>query len=95
MSQLGVQDYHCLGKVQGRLLEGRKYRHPFIDRVSAIVLAEYVTLSDGTGCVHTAPGHKQEDYLTGIKCTGSLLLRPVDEKGIFTAEAGVNLPDWA
>ncbi len=87
MSQLGVQDYHCLGKVQGRLLEGRKYRHPFIDRVSAIVLADYVTLSDGTGCVHTAPGHGQEDYLTGIKYRLPML-SPVDEKGLFTAEAG-------
>ncbi|MEK7297184.1 MAG: class I tRNA ligase family protein, partial [Planctomycetota bacterium] len=87
MSQLGVQDYHCLGKVQGRLLEGRKYRHPFIDRVSAIVLADYVTLSDGTGCVHTAPGHGQEDYLTGIKYRLPML-SPVDEKGVFTAEAG-------
>ena len=87
MSQFGVQDYHCLGKVQGRSLEGRKYRHPFIDRVSAIVLADYVTLSDGTGCVHTAPGHGQEDYLTGIKYRLPML-SPVDEKGVFTAEAG-------
>ena len=87
MSQFGVQDYHCLGKVQGRSLEGRKSRHPFIDRVSAIVLADYVTLSDGTGCVHTAPGHGQEDYLTGIKYRLPML-SPVDEKGVFTAEAG-------
>ncbi|MBF8276608.1 MAG: ileS 1 [Candidatus Brocadiaceae bacterium] len=87
MSQFGIQDYHCLGKVQGRSLEGRKYCHPFIDRVSAIVLADYVTLSDGTGCVHTAPGHGQEDYLTGIKYRLPML-SPVDEKGVFTAEAG-------
>jgi isoleucyl-tRNA synthetase len=51
------------------------------------VLADYVTLSDGTGCVHTAPGHGQEDYLTGIKYHLPML-SPVDEKGIFTKEAG-------
>ncbi|KXK28334.1 MAG: isoleucyl-tRNA synthase [Candidatus Brocadia sinica] len=87
MSALGIKDYECLGKVQGRLLEGIRYRHPFIDRIGSVVLADYVTLSDGTGCVHTAPGHGQEDYLTGIKYHLPLL-SPVDEKGNFTKEAG-------
>jgi isoleucyl-tRNA synthetase len=87
MSLVGVKDYECLGKAQGRLLEGKKYQHPFVDRIGTIVLADYVTLSDGTGCVHTAPGHGQEDYLTGIKYHLPML-SPVDEKGIFTKEAG-------
>ncbi len=87
MSLVGVKDYECLGKVPGRLLEGKKYQHPFMDRIGTIVLADYVTLSDGTGCVHTAPGHGQEDYLTGIKYHLPML-SPVDEKGIFTKEAG-------
>lgn len=87
MSSLGIRDYTYLGKVQGRFLEGKKYRHPFMDRTSPIVLADYVTLSDGTGCVHTAPGHGQEDYFTGIKYQLPML-SPVDEKGIFTKEAG-------
>ncbi|MDN3515025.1 MAG: isoleucine--tRNA ligase [Candidatus Brocadia sp.] len=87
MSLLGIRDYEYLGKVQGRLLEGIKYRHPFMDRTGSVVLADYVTLSDGTGCVHTAPGHGQEDYLTGIKYHLPML-SPVDEKGNFTKEAG-------
>jgi isoleucyl-tRNA synthetase len=56
---------HPLGP--GELLEGIEARHPFIDRASPFVLADYVTIESGTGCVHTAPGHGAEDYLTGLK----------------------------
>jgi isoleucyl-tRNA synthetase len=87
MSTLGVKDYECLGKVQGRLLEGIKYKHSFMNRSGSLVLADYVTLSDGTGCVHTAPGHGQEDFLTGIKYHLPIL-SPVDAAGVFTDEAG-------
>lgn len=69
-------------------LEGKKCRHPFIDRDSLVVLADYVTLETGTGCVHTAPGHGREDYMTGLRY-GLEILAPVDGKGIFTEEAGV------
>jgi len=51
----------------GATLEGLAPRHPFIDRASPVVLADYVTIDSGTGCVHTAPGHGAEDYLTGLK----------------------------
>ena len=51
----------------GRALENLAARHPFINRASPIVLAEYVTTDSGTGCVHTAPGHGAEDYQTGLK----------------------------
>lgn len=68
-------------------LEGKKCRHPFIDRDSLVVLADYVTLDTGTGCVHTAPGHGREDYMTGLRY-GLEILAPVDGKGIFTEEAG-------
>ncbi len=54
-----------LGRCAGKDLEHAEYRHPFIDRVSPIVLAEYVSVEDGTGLVHTAPGHGAEDYQTG------------------------------
>ena len=53
--------------VAGAKLEGLQARHPFIDRASPVVLADYVTTDSGTGCVHTAPGHGLEDYLTGLK----------------------------
>ncbi|MDE2217128.1 MAG: isoleucine--tRNA ligase [Planctomycetota bacterium] len=87
MSNLGMKNYERLGKVMGRSLEGIKYRHVFIERTSSVVLANYVILSDGTGCVHTAPGHGQEDYLTGIKYHLPML-SPVDAIGVFTNEAG-------
>jgi len=51
----------------GAALEKLAPRHPFIDRASPVVLADYVTTESGTGCVHTAPGHGAEDYLTGLK----------------------------
>ena len=87
LSLLGVPQFEVLGKAQGKDLEGRQYRHAFIDRICPVVLADYVTLEDGTGCVHTAPGHGQEDYLTGIKYRIDIL-SPVDARGYFTEEAG-------
>src|SRR4051812_12096635 len=53
--------------VKGAALENLQPRHPFIDRASPVVLADYVTTESGTGCVHTAPGHGAEDYQTGLK----------------------------
>ena len=53
--------------VKGAALEGLAPRHPFIDRASPIVLADYVTTDSGTGAVHTAPGHGADDYLTGLR----------------------------
>lgn len=87
MSTLGIRDYERLGKVQGKLLEGIKYKHTFMNRSGSVVLADYVTLTDGTGCVHTAPGHGQEDFITGIKYHLPVL-SPVDATGVFTDEAG-------
>jgi isoleucyl-tRNA synthetase len=83
----GRDDYRILATFSARLLEGQHCRHPFLDRLSRIVLADYVTLETGTGCVHTAPGHGREDYLTGLRYNLEVL-SPVDSGGIFTAEAG-------
>jgi isoleucyl-tRNA synthetase len=72
----------------GKNLEGITYRHPLFDRESKVVLGgDYITTESGTGLVHTAPGHGQEDYLTGQKY-GLPILSPVDDSGKFTAEAG-------
>jgi isoleucyl-tRNA synthetase len=76
-----------LGYVEGKALEGLTYRHPFMDRESPVILGEHVTLEAGTGLVHTAPGHGQEDYEVGLKY-GLTILNPVDGAGRFTAEAG-------
>ena len=62
-----VDPRRILGYATGQDLEGYAYRHPFIDRQSVIVLGEHVTLEQGTGLVHTAPGHGQEDYEVGLK----------------------------
>ncbi|MGB9907794.1 MAG: isoleucine--tRNA ligase [Candidatus Saccharicenans sp.] len=80
--ELGWKDYRELAIMTGRDLEGLKARHPFIERESVFVLADYVTLEDGTGCVHTAPGHGYDDYLTGL-AYGLDIYTPVDEEGKF------------
>jgi isoleucyl-tRNA synthetase len=84
-----IADFTEVGRCRGRELEHSEYRHPFIDRVSPIVLANYVSVEDGTGLVHTAPGHGAEDYQTGRVYRLSIL-SPVDESGRFTSEA----PEW-
>ena len=56
-------------------------------REGSVVLANYVTLTDGTGCVHTAPGHGQDDYQTGLRYDMPIV-SPVDAIGVFTEEAG-------
>ncbi|MBU0674533.1 MAG: isoleucine--tRNA ligase [Proteobacteria bacterium] len=83
----GIEEYRILTTFAATGLEGRLCRHPFLDRDSVMVLADYVTLETGTGCVHTAPGHGREDYLTGLRYNLDIL-SPVDSAGIFTAEAG-------
>ena len=84
-----VTNYEEVGRCRGRDLEHSEYRHPFVDRVSPIVLAGYVSVEDGTGLVHTAPGHGTEDYQTGRAYQLSVL-SPVDPGGRFTDEA----PEW-
>ncbi|MBE9009982.1 isoleucine--tRNA ligase [Pseudanabaenaceae cyanobacterium LEGE 13415] len=74
--------------MMGRLLEHTTYRHPLYDRTSEIVIGgDYVTTESGTGLVHTAPGHGQDDYLVGQRY-GLPILSPVDDDGNFTEEAG-------
>ncbi|HWR59119.1 MAG TPA: class I tRNA ligase family protein, partial [Thermodesulfovibrionales bacterium] len=69
--------------VEGRRLEGVKAEHPFIDRESVVILGEFVTAEEGTGIVHIAPGHGEDDYEAGLKY-GLDIFAPVDDKGRFT-----------
>jgi isoleucyl-tRNA synthetase len=85
MDTLGIKDYQVLERFAGRSLERLVCRHPFIERDSIIILADYVTLEAGTGCVHTAPGHGQEDYESGLKY-GLAIYAPVDDDGRFTSD---------
>ena len=87
MVAIGEQDYCVVKTVKGSELEGMVFKHPIFDRDSVLVHANYVTLEDGTGVVHTAPGHGREDFETGQRY-GLEALNPVDERGIFTRQAG-------
>lgn len=74
--------------LRGEDLVGSQYQHPLYDRTSEVVLGgDYINMESGTGLVHTAPGHGQEDYLTGLKYNLPLL-SPVNDLGQFTDEAG-------
>ncbi len=77
--------------VPGRALESLLFEHPLFDRVSPVVLADYVTTTDGTGVVHTAPGHGKDDFLTGQKYNLPTL-QVLTGDGLFNADAG---PDFA
>jgi isoleucyl-tRNA synthetase len=92
--KFGWKEPRVLATVQGKSLEGSVFRHPFLDRDSAGVLADYVTLEQGTGAVHTAPGHGHEDYLTGQQY-GIATYCPVDAAGRFYHADGASgrLPD--
>ncbi len=82
-----LTELKVLKTFKGTDADGIKFRHPLLDRLSPVVLADYVTLEAGTGCVHTAPGHGQDDFETGMKY-GLPIINPVDHAGKFTAEGG-------
>lgn len=94
MEKIGVENYEILETFSGKELEGKKYRHVLEkhvpkhkDKEFPIILADFVTLEEGTGCVHTAPGHGPEDYLVGV-AYGLEVFSPVNESGHYTEEAG-------
>lgn len=81
-------DYEVLpGAWRGKELEGILCHHPWIDREVKVILGEFVTKDQGTGCVHIAPGHGHEDYEVGQRY-GLEVIAPVDSEGRFTLEAG-------
>ncbi|MFH1645461.1 MAG: isoleucine--tRNA ligase, partial [Candidatus Omnitrophota bacterium] len=82
LQKCGVENYSVKIEFKGADLEGVNYSHPFQLREGKVVLANYVSMEDGTGCVHTAPGHGQEDFQTGMKYKLPIEM-PVDEKGNF------------
>jgi isoleucyl-tRNA synthetase len=75
-------------RIKGEKLEGLVTKHPFIERESPVLLAEYVTTESGTGCVHTAPGHGLEDYQTGLKY-GLEIYCPVDDDGCYVDDGQI------
>lgn len=93
VEKLGIKDFKIIERFKGKSLEGLKALHPFIERDSVIILGDHVTLDQGTGVVHTAPGHGEEDYEMGLKY-GLDIYSPVDDRGRFTEVlgAGHDLP---
>jgi isoleucyl-tRNA synthetase len=89
MKAFGFESNHTVldGAWAGRELEGVICQHPWLDRQSPVILGEHVTLDQGTGCVHTAPGHGQEDYEVGLKY-GLEVYAPVNHQGKFESDAG-------
>lgn len=81
--------FRLISSINGEKLEGLEYRHPFeSERIQPVVIGgDYITTETGTGLVHTAPGHGQEDYIVGLK-HGLEIFSPVDDSGTFTDEAG-------
>jgi len=85
LSELGIADFRVLATFAAPLFEGKNCRHPFYERNSLIMLGDHVTLEAGTGCVHTAPGHGQDDYLIGLRY-GLEIYNPVDDYGRYREE---------
>ncbi|MDP6685975.1 MAG: isoleucine--tRNA ligase [Candidatus Omnitrophota bacterium] len=81
-----------LKKLKGASLDGAITRHPFLNRASRVVLADFVSREEGTGCVHIAPGHGQEDYSVGLKYKLPVIM-PIDDKGNFMEGKDYDLPD--
>ncbi|MCR8641900.1 isoleucine--tRNA ligase [Paenibacillus sp. N1-5-1-14] len=83
---IGWGEVEVLSKVKGSELEFVTCQHPFYDRESLVMVGEHVTLDAGTGCVHTAPGHGEEDFAIGQRYKIGVLC-PVDDQGHMTVEA--------
>jgi isoleucyl-tRNA synthetase len=87
MAKFELAPYTVLKTFKGSQLERIETKHPFYDRVSLVILGNHVTEEDGTGCVHTAPGHGVDDFNVGMKYDLPAFC-PVDDRGCMTEEAG-------
>ena len=85
----GLALAETVAELKGRDFESLSASHPFLDRESKLILANFVTTDTGTGAVHIAPGHGADDYVAGQQ-NGLGVLSPVDDDGKFTAEVGLD-----
>ncbi|MFN3091461.1 isoleucine--tRNA ligase [Bacillus pumilus] len=83
---LGFEEYEVVKTLKGKELDTIVAEHPIYGRDSLVMLGDHVTTDAGTGCVHTAPGHGEDDFIVSMKY-GLDVLCPVDEKGVMTEEA--------
>ena len=83
----GIENYEIVEVHPGSFFENMLAQHPFLDKTSRLLLADYVTMDSGTGCVHTAPGFGADDYQT-CRRYGMEMVVPVDDRGCHTDYAG-------
>ncbi len=98
LSEASIKEYEIIEEVKGKDLEGLEYDHPLTDLVplqrklskyhKVILTSEFVTLTEGTGLVHAAPGHGFEDFIVAKEVGIELIASPVNDEGKFTEEAG-------
>ena len=86
---VGADAVAVKAKVAGAVLAGLEYRHPFCDRVGRVIVADFVTMEDGTGLVHIAPGHGEDDYRAGLR-EGLAIYCPVRDDGTYDD----TVPEW-
>ena len=86
-TEMDLEQFELIKEFQGKDLERATYQHPFLERTGMIILGTHVTADAGTGCVHTAPGHGQDDYVVGVRY-GLPVISPINNKGVLTEEAG-------
>jgi isoleucyl-tRNA synthetase len=82
MQRYGIADFNIIDSVQGEAFEGITLKHPFLDRTAPVLLGDHVTIEAGTGNVHTAPAHGQDDYVICSR-EGIEVDNPVNAEGIF------------
>ena len=88
VNECKLGEFETVATYSGSDLENIEAHHPFIDRISPILPADYVTTDSGTGCVHTAPGHGLDDYITGIN-NGLDVYCPIDDDGCYVDDGQV------
>ena len=86
-ADMGIEKAELIKEFVGSELENLTYSHPFLDRTGKVVLGNHVTAEAGTGVVHTAPGHGQDDYVVGVRYNLPII-SPINNKGVLTEEAG-------
>ena len=77
-----LKDLELIWEKPAKVFENLIYKHPFLEREGKIILADFVSMQEGTGCVHIAPGHGEEDFLAGKEYNLDIIM-PVDQKGRF------------
>ena len=87
LAEMGIEESELIKEFVGADLEKTTYKHPFLERTGMVILGDHVTLEAGTGCVHTAPGHGQDDYVVATRY-GIDVISPINNKGHLTEEAG-------